>query len=307
MRSLARLAPIAARQHGLVARWQAVAAGVAVRDLERLCPLHLERVHPGVYRIRGAPPSRDQRLLAACLAAGPEAAVSHRAAACSWGLVEGEHDVVEITTPRRQSILLRNVTVHRSKDLRADHVAVRGGVPTTNPMRTLVDLGAVCPRPVVADALERGLVARLFTIAAVEAIVFDVSQRGRDGVGVLRRVLDVRALRSASPDGLLEPRMARLLRRYGLPEAAFQWVVRDERGAFVARVDFAYPHLKLAIEVDGFALRANPDSMAADYVRQNALAALGWQVVRFTWHQVVRRPKEVADALRAVLGSRSAA
>jgi very-short-patch-repair endonuclease len=307
MGTYAVVAAIAARQHGLVARWQALAAGIPASTFDRLVGPHLERVRPAVYRILGAPPSREQRLLAACLAAGPDAAVSHRAAACSWELVEGEHDVVEIVTPRRQAILLRNVTVHRSKDLRADHVTYRSGVPTTNPMRTLVDLGAVCPQPIVAEALERGLVARLFSIVAVESMVFDVAQRGRDGVGVLRRVLDSRALRAAGPDGLLEPRMARLLRRYDLPQAVFQLVVRDERGGFLARVDFAYPHLKLAIEVDGFAVHGTPEAMAADFARQNALHAAGWRVIRFTWHQVVRRPREVADAIRAVLGSTNVA
>jgi hypothetical protein len=305
MRSLAILADIAARQHGLVERSQAVAAGVPARSLERLCPRHLERLHPGVYRLRGVPPSRDQLLLAACLAAGHGAAVSHRAGASSWAMVDGEADRVEIVTPRPQAVRLRGVLVHRSTDLRPEHVAHRNGVPTTNPMRTLVDLGSVAPELVVAEALERGLVARLFAVVAVEAMVFDVARRGRNGVGVLRRVLDRRALRAARPDGLLEPRMGRLFDRYDLPPAVFQHEVRDSSGRVVARADFAYPELKIAIEVDGFAVHGTPGAMAADFERQNRLASLGWQVLRFTWHQVVREPAKVAAAIRAVLGSRS--
>lgn len=306
MRSLAIVAAITARQHGLVERSQAVAAGVSARDLERLCPVHLERVHPAVYRLAGSPPSRDQRLLAACLAAGPDAAVSHRSAAASWALVDGEADRIELVTPRRRSLDLRHVMVHRSLDLRAEHVSRRNGVPTTHPMRTLVDLGAVVSRRAVADALERALVARLCSVAAVEAMVFDVSQRGRNGVGVLRRIVDDRALRAASPDGLLEPRMARLFVRFELPAPTYQFVVTDG-GVFVARVDFAYPELRIAIEVDGFAVHGAPDAMAADFVRQNRLLALGWTVLRFTWHQVVREPAKVAAAIRAVLGSKSVA
>lgn len=306
MRSYDLVAALAARQHGLVERSQAIAAGLPARTFDHLASSYLERCHPGVYRLRGTPPSREQRLLAACLAAGPDAAVSHRAAASSWGLTEGHADLLEIATPRRRWPRLTHVTVHRSTDLRGEHVTRRAGVPTTNPMRTVVDLGAVCPRAVVVDAVERGLVVRLFTIVALEAMVFDVAQRGRNGVGVLRRVLDDRALKAARPDGLLEPRMARLFRRFDLPPYAFQHRVFDADGE-IGRIDFALVMHRIAIEVDGFEAHGTPEAMADDFVRQNRLIAAGWIVLRFTWNQVVRQPRKVAEAIRAVLVTASAA
>lgn len=301
MRSYDTVAAIAARQHGLIARSQAIDAGIPSSTFTDLARGFLLPRHPGVFALKGVPPSREQHLLAACLAAGDGAAVSHRAGGCTWDLLDGEASRVEIVTPRARWPRLENVVVHRSTDLAPEHVTWRAGVPTTNPMRTLIDLGAVCSIRVVADALERALAARLITVRGAEAIVFDISRPGRRGGGVLRRVLDDRALRAAAPDGLLEPRMARLLRRFDLPDAAFQYVIRDGAGRFVARVDFAYPALRIAIEVDGFAVHGSVGAMTADFVRQNKLPALGWHVLRFTWHQVVRQPKAVADAIRAVL------
>jgi very-short-patch-repair endonuclease len=195
------------------------------------------------------------------------------------------------------------VVVHRSRDLVPEHTTIRHGVPVTNPLRTLVDLGAVCSRWTVEDALDRGLVAKRHTVAAVEWLLHEVARPGRRGCGVLRQVLDDRALGKARPDGLLEPRMARLLRSYGLPPAAFQHEVPEAR----ARLDFAYPGNRLGIEVDGYEVHGTPRAMAADHERHNRLMAAGWTVLRFTWFQVVRQPGDVATTVRSALGSQMTA
>lgn len=100
--------------------------------------------------------------------------------------------------------------------------------------------------------------------------------------------------------------MARLLRAHRLPPAAFQHEVRHA-GRFVARADFAYPDRRLAIEVDGFETHSTPRALQSDLARQNALVALGWTVLRFTWSDVVRRPEAVAAPIRRVLGSLNSA
>ncbi len=92
--------------------------------------------------------------------------------------------------------------------------------------------------------------------------------------------------------------MARLLRSHGLPPAVFQHVVHRD-GKFVARIDFAYPGILVAMEVDGRASHASPRAFQSDLVRQNELVTLGWTVIRFTWHDVVRRPAQVALTVRA--------
>jgi very-short-patch-repair endonuclease len=294
------LLELASRQYGLVEWKQATTLGVSEKWLRHAVTAgRLVRVLPAVYRVAGAPITREQRLLAPCLAAGPGSAASHRSAAHEWGLADFA-DVVEIVTPRAQWPRLPGVVVHRSTDLRPDHVTVRHGLPVTKPLRTLVDLGAVVPWS-VADALERGLTARLYAITAADAVLDDLGCKGRTGVGVFRQVLDNRALGRAVPDSLLEVRMARLLRRHDIPMPEFQHWVTDH-----IRVDFAYPELKIVIEVDGHGVHSTPEALAADLERQNRLVLLGWTVLRFTWKQVVKQPDVVArtvlDTLAAPVG-----
>jgi very-short-patch-repair endonuclease len=173
----------------------------------------------------------------------------------------------------------------------------------TNPLRTLVDLGAVSSRWVVEDALDRGLAAGLFTVAAVEWMRYEVARPGRRGSGVLRTVLDDRALGAAPPDSVLEARMAYLLRSQGLPPALFHHRVPEAH----AVLDFAYVDRRIAIEVDGFEVHGTPRAMASDHARHNRLVAAGWTTLRFTWAQVVRQPGEVAKAIRSALGNQMTA
>lgn len=285
---------LAARQHGLVERTQLDLSDGTITTW--VGAKRLERVQPAVYRVAGAPVTREQTLLAACLAAGPGCAVSHRAAAHEWGLGDFP-DLVEIVTPRPQWPRLRGVRVHRSTDLRAWHVTQRHGIPTTKPLRTLVDLGQVA-RWAVPDGLERGLTNRLFSMAAADAALDEFSRKGRTGIGIFRRVVDERALGRGIPDGLLEPRMARLLRNHDLPTPTFQHVVAP--GLWV---DFAYVPQRIAIEVDGHAVHGTPTAFGADLERQNRLVLLGWTVLRFTWWQVVKQPEKVAATVLVTLAA----
>lgn len=295
-RALVRLA---AAQHGLVTRAEAMNAGLTrIGIRERLGSGRLRALHPGVYVVGGAPDTWHQRMLGACLAAGGLAVASHRSAARLWVLL-GEDDLVELSVLRPKGPRPAGALWHRSRDLVPTHTTVREGVPVTNPMRTLVDLGAVVRPWVVEDALDRGLSSRLVRMPAVEWLLHDVARPGRRGCGVLRKVLDERALGAAAPDGLLEPRMARLLRGHGLPPAVFQHVIP----ATGARVDFAYPDGCLAIEVDGYETHGSPRAMTADRERQNRLVLAGWTVIRFTWTQVVRQPAKVAADVRSALGA----
>jgi very-short-patch-repair endonuclease len=288
---------LAAVQHGLVTYGQVIGEGVPSQTLsDWLEAGRLERVQPRVYRLAGAPPTWEQEAMAAVLCTGGVA--SHRTAARFWAL--GDYGEVEVTVPRSRRGRAAGVIVHRSGDLQRGFVTRRAGVPVTNPMRTLVDLGAVLDRAYVEEALEQALVAKVCSVLAVEKALHHVARKGRAGAGVLRGVLDDRALGQARPDGLLEVRMARVLREHGLPRARYQYEVRVG-GRLVARVDFAYPEVLLAIEVDGFSVHGTPRAFQADLERQNRLVAAGWTVLRFTWLDVVRRPEWVVAQIRAVL------
>lgn len=297
-----RLAELAARQYGVVALAQALDCGISHRTLNRRGEKgRFLELHPAVYAVAGAPKTWERSLMAACLAAGPGAVVSHRSAARLWKLGDAGEDLVEITVPRPRSPRLKGVTVHRSTDLTPPHTMVWDRLPVTNPLRTIVDLGAVLPADLVEDALDRGLVRRLYSVAAIEWMRGEVGRRGRAGSGALGRILDERALGKQPPDGLLEPRMARLLRSAGLPPAVYHYIVRTPDGRFLAEIDFAYPELRLAIEVDGWVVHGTPRAMGKDFVRQNGLVPYRWHVLRFTWYQVVRTPAAVAAQIAETL------
>ena len=101
--------------------------------------------------------------------------------------------------------------LHRPNTLRPIDVTVRRRVPITTPMRALLDAGAVLPRSVVGECVERALDARLVSIKGLRVILADLGGRGRTGTGPLRDYLDHRALGDARPESVLEPLMARLL------------------------------------------------------------------------------------------------
>ncbi|MFP5327571.1 MAG: type IV toxin-antitoxin system AbiEi family antitoxin domain-containing protein [Acidimicrobiia bacterium] len=294
----------AARTHfGLVTRSQLMRLGLSEGQIKRLARDGLlERVHSGVFRIGGSPRTPEQLLLAATLAAGPGAVASHRGAAWLWGLVDDP--TVEISVPLERLPRLAGVIVHRSTDLHATWRGMRRRIPTTSPMRTIVDLGAVAPT-LVEDALDEALIARFCTVAAVERELARLARPGRSGAGVLRRVLRERALADGIPDSRLEPVMARLVRRYDLPRLVFQHDVYDDQRRFLGRVDFACVDLKVAIEIDGWSSRATPRRFQSDLSRQNALTLVGWTFLRFTKRDIVETPGAVAEAIRSHLRVKS--
>lgn len=259
-------------------------------------------VHPGVYRIAGAPVTWTQRLQAACLAAGPGAAVSHRAAMSWWGIDGGVKGIVEIAVPRPQWPRLAGVQqVHRATDLLDHHVVVRDGVRITTPMRSLIDLGAVRPWWIVDGAYGHALGLRLATKSAMQRMIDELSRKGRSGVGVMRRVLTERGALPPS-DSWLAAKGDRLLQRYGItggiPEYEI-WV--GER--FVARVDRAWPEIKFCVEWDGD--ERHLGETAADVERRNAIDDAGWVVRRFGRRHVVHEELYVANTVRRVIDTRT--
>lgn len=300
---------IAARQHSSFTAEQATRCGMSPDALFRgVRRKELIRLHTNVFAFAGSPETWERSMLAACLAAGPLAVASHRAAARIWKLVEPGDEIIEITVPYPLSPELRGVVVHRSRDLVSDQTTVRNRLPVTNPLRSMVDLAAVLPPDKVEDALDAGLRwPSLFSVAAVEATLNQLAGRGRSGAGVLRKVLEDRVLGNAVSDSDLEKRMARLLKKAGLPQAVFHYVVYTPAGLFLAEVDFAYPEIKLVIEVDGFDAHGTPRAMAKDFVRQNGLAPYRWHVLRFTWRQVSDEPEMVAATIRRTIEALQAA
>lgn len=284
----------AAVQHGLITWDQLRRAGVPETTIWTWArDGRIRRVQPRVYLVEGVPWSWEQEVFAAVAAAGPGAAASHRAAAKLWGLVDDAP--VELSVPRgRTPDLWARPTVHQTSD--PPRILHRNRIPVTTPMRAILDLGGVADAATVVDALDRAEVSRVCRVAAVEWQLAALARPGRRGVKVLRAALDHQALLDVPPDGILEPRFARLAQRAGLPRPRFQLAF----GPY--RIDFAYPELWIAIEVDGYRARSTRRRFQSDLDRQNFLVARGWTVLRFTWNDVVRRPGYVARQIEDAIG-----
>ncbi len=195
------------------------------------------------------------------------------------------------------------VVVHRSTTLDPRDIVRRRGIPVTNPLRTLVDLGAVATPEQVALALDSFTSRKLITVAGARAYRDKLAGHGRRGVGVLGQVLDHRALGDHRADGMLEPLVAELCRRYRLPMPAFQvWVLVDGRWR---RMDFAYVEAMINLEADGYEHHGgNYERWEDDLERDAALTAAGWKVLRFSKTAITRRPAKLARNIAATLDQR---
>jgi len=300
-RAVARLA---AKQLGVVSLGQLRELGIGRDTVQYFVDNgYLARVHVGVYRVRAARPTYEQRLLGACLAIDDRSAASHRAAATQHDLLRYRDPPVEVTTSRRHSPDLSDVVVHRLMDLHARWVVRVDGVPTTSVARTLVDLGAVASRRTVEAALDRAAGRKLVTYREVRDAMLAVARQGRRGVGTIRPLLAAR-VGEVIPVGTFSARMATLLRDAGLPKPEHEYTVIDEHGGFVAAVDFAYPDKRLAIEVDGYEFHSSPTAFKTRNQRDRLLADALWLVLHYSWDEVDRQSRAVGAEIRRHFSAR---
>ena len=272
-----RLAEMARGRYGVVSVAELAALGLdkdAVARRVRNGRLHL--IHRGVYAVGHRRLTREGAWLAAVLACGPQAALSHRSAGALWGLRASDAiDVVVPTTAGRRGPV--GVGLHRSR--RPVEATARAGIPVTTPGRTLADLATALPR----RALERA-------VEMVEALRLDVRvDPGHPGAARLRAAMahDLgTTTRSALEDAFLD-----LCERHRIP--------RPRVNARVAglEVDFCWPEARLVVEVDGYEHHGTRAAFERDRARDARLAAAGWRTLRFSYVQVFEQPETVVGAI----------
>lgn len=286
----ARIARVAARQHGLFSRAQAVEAGATMASIRsRLEAGRWVRSGPGVYRLAGVPVTWKQRALAACLVSGTGAVVSHRSAAVLWGVSGFRPGRVEITVPPGRSDRNPLARVHRSLEVKGVR---RDGIPVTRPARTVMDLAGVVSSDILEEAVDDVLCRRLCRLDELTA------PRGRRGSAALRAVL-LAWNGDALPGGVAEMRVVRRLLAAGLPQPARQHEIHHNH-EFVARVDLAYPDDRLAIELDGFRWHAGRGPFRSDWLRRNRIEAAGWRLLETAPDDIDELCREAAGILRWV-------
>jgi very-short-patch-repair endonuclease len=293
---------LARRQHGLITRAQLSEYGLSRDSWYRSVRAgQLAAVAPGVVALPGAVATPQQRVLAAVLAAPADAIASHCSASAIWGLTAFVPGAVDVTRRRRGSTsALDWVRVHTPTDLADLRPVVHQGIPVTNPLRTLVDLGQVAPE-LVAVALERCLVSGLASRRAVQLALVRHARKGRAGIRALRDAIDLWVIQDKPPDSVLELTMFELLRRAHLPEPVFHLRILG------SEVDFGFPIEQVVLECDGWEAHGRDrDQYERDRQRDAMLIAAGWTVLRFSWLQITRRRQWVGEVIRDTLRSRSA-
>lgn len=303
MRRMEDLELLGRRQAGVLARGQLLAAGWSSSAVDRALQSHqLLVIRPGVYRVCGSPWTRRASRHAAVLLAGHGAALARWTAAEVLGFADPRRGPVEVCVPHARR--RRRHTDDLLRLTRTRHLPVRerteiDGLPTTSAARTLLDLADATSVQQLGELLAAAMRIRACTAAEVrEVLAAHPAARGRGGL--------VSALVLLEDDGAStrsEVEVAALMAIIdaGLPRPTLAYRVTDARGSFVAEVDLAYPHLRLAIEIDGFAWHSSPERKQRDEQRQNRLVLAGWTVLRFSAGEVRQRPSTLVAAVRRAL------
>jgi very-short-patch-repair endonuclease len=291
---------LAERQHGVVARRQLLAAGITGKVVEkRLASGHLLLLHRGVYAVGHRQLRREGRWLAAVLAGGAGAALSHREAAALHGIRQSNRVKVDVTAPRRRP--QRGIDFHHAK-LDPCDVTTVDGIPTTTVARTLVDLANLVPRDHLAKALREAERMRLLDTRAIDQARARTGGRHGAGDQALKQALDELAILATTlTRSHLEVAFLKLVRSAGLPTPRANVFIDT------MQVDACWPDHRLVVELDGWANHHTRTAFQDDRTRDVRLTTAGYQVMRFTHADVTRRPAWVAQAVRQALAARPAA
>lgn len=243
----------------------------------------LHPLHHGVYAVGHARLGREGRWLAAVLACGPGAVLSHRSAAALWGLLQSDQARIDVTAPRSRNggpTRAPLIRLHRSRSLDARDTTSHQGMPITSVPRTLLDLAATI-RP---DRLERALAQaerlQLYDHRAIrDVIARNNGHRGRTPL-TAATAQEPKLTRSQA-----EAIFLTLIREAGLPEPLVNFPLTAPDHPRL-EVDFYWPAYHLIVEIDGWETHRTRAAFEADRRRDAALQAAGQKVLRFTWRVI---------------------
>jgi very-short-patch-repair endonuclease len=252
----------------------------------------LERPVRGVFVDPSSPPSPVRDLAVAVAAGGPLAAAWARSAGALWGTVLAHPPQPEIVVPYRRRVRVPGIGVHRARGFDVRHRVKRSGIWTIDPLTTTIDLGMVLSALEVAETIIRGRQLHLFEPVAVRNRLDDIARVGRNGVTTTRDALELVYIGARPADSVAELRFHLGPAAHGLPPYVFQHPVTIGGRRF--RIDFAYPTVMLAIEIDGKEKLSIDGALEDMLHRQNALVLANWTVLRFTWSDICDRPAQTA-------------
>jgi very-short-patch-repair endonuclease len=266
-----------ARQWGVVSRAQLSAAGVAPTTVDYWVRAGRLRVlHRGVYAAGGSVLRVEGRRLAAVLASGPCALLSHRSAAAHWGLLPTDQERIDVTAAATRHGV-PGIRLHRTRSLDARDTTRHEGIPITTVSRTLLDLAATARADQLENALAQAMYLQLYDQRAIDDVI--ARSKGHRGTSVLKEATKQEPQITKS---MWEIRMLRLVRGAQLPEPHRNKALHaPDHGQY--KPDFYWPAYDLIVETDGWAAHRTPAAFRSDRAKDAALTAAGYKVLRFTW------------------------
>jgi predicted transcriptional regulator of viral defense system/very-short-patch-repair endonuclease len=281
-----RIAALAATQHGVVTRAQLIEIGISSAAIwRRLEDGRLRALHRGVYLVGPIEPDRAQEL-AAVLAGGPAAALSHMSALHVWELLRFEAPrPVHISVPVNRGASRAGIVVHRDAALADDECTVVNGIRITTPGRTIVDVAGTLGSRELELASAPAERERLIGSAELDGLPSRYARRR--GMAMLRSLIE----QPTGPDfteSEAERTCLRLLHVAGLPRPHTNVTV----GPY--RLDLFWPEEGVAIEIDGRAYHSSRPRFEGDRQKDNWLRVRGIEVIRLTWRQITRNATATA-------------
>jgi very-short-patch-repair endonuclease len=237
------------------------------------------------------------RWMAAVLACGDGAVLSHRSAATLHGLVDARAGRIEVAVPRRTPVRRPGLRVHRSTYPGPEDRTIVDGIPCTNVPATLLSLAATSPRNILESACNKAEIREALDMAAIGELLD--RRRSQPGTARLRAAVEVGGLGTDRTKSDLERRFALLVREDGLPA--------PEVNAWIAipgeemQCDFAWHRQRVIVEVDGWDTHRTRRAFHEDRRRDRLLRVHGWDVLRFTHRDVARDPGQVMSAVHAIV------
>jgi very-short-patch-repair endonuclease len=290
------IAELAKDQHGVVSRGQLVALGLGAKAIRyRLDRGRLHILYRSVYAVGHRDLSAEGWWMAAVLAGGEGAVLSHRSAAALWGVRKTMRAATDVTVGRHRR--LRPGLQFHWTQLAPDELTRECGIPVTTVPRTIFDMAAILPPSHVESAINEAEVRRLTDPLSLSDLLSRYP--GRRGSRTIRAILAEHELGVGITREELEHRFREFIDQHGLPRPRFNHHIHV--GGRLIEADCVWEGQRLIVELDGRATHGTAKAFEDDRARDRALSVAGWRVIRITWRQLHGDPGGLAADLRTLL------
>jgi very-short-patch-repair endonuclease len=283
---------LANRQHGVVALWQLTALGVSTSGVDRrVADGRLRRIHRGVYAV--GPIGRKGYWIAAVLACGEGALLSHRDAAALWNLRDTARTAIDVSVPGAKRRSRSRLTIHAAGEMHPHDRAEIDGIPVTSLARTLLDLAEVVPANELRRAYEAAERHRVLDVRALNELL--QRSNGRRGLPALLALLGYDPEPATDSKSDLESAFLDLVRDAALPLPQLNVLV----DGFL--VDAYWPRARLVVELQSYEYHSDRQAFERDNSKLTRLQVAGYAVLPLTHRKLRDEPDEVVGDVRAML------